>query len=281
MTDVRTIVAERRIRELLSEIAANGGQRTSEQQEEYLRLSTEMLGQEQAPDAPTPMLPILQLYLRDARGVVAGPEGADLLQVLWCPFDHGTEMMPRTNITWRRAADVRAVLHDAPVPALIQRGHYLPNVCVLHPEPVTEYPPRLLLPAEINDRLTSWMASAENRFPVVYDEERMAVYQYALSVAPGCKMGGWAPVSFCDVDRVDCRSCGTAMTPFFYIDSSEWDAGTYPWRPLEEVSGPVDPHNIPPGPGDDEVGILIGRGYGMQIYICPADRSHPHVEIMQ
>ena len=63
-------------------------------------------------------------------------------------------------------------------------------------EPVTEYPPELLLPSAINDQLTAWMASEENRFPVVDDEERMAIYQYVLSVAPGCKLGGWRPSAF-------------------------------------------------------------------------------------
>ena len=281
MTNVRTISSERQIRELLRSFAAAGGKRTPEQQEEYLRLSREMIDQEKAPEEPVPMLPILQLYLSDAHGVVDGPGEADVVQVLWCPFDHEPETMPATRITWRRCADLGATLEAPPVPEFIQYGHYLPNVCVLHPEPVTEYPPSLLLSDEINEQLTAWMESDANQFPVVYEEERMALYQYVLSVAPGCKLGGWAPVSFRDVDRVKCKSCGIIMTPFFYIDSSEWDAGTYPWRPLEEVSGPVDPRNIPPGPGDDEVGILIGRGYGMQIYTCPADPSHPHVEVMQ
>lgn len=107
----------------------------------------------------------------------------------------------------------------------------------------------------------------------------MAAYQYTLSVAPGRKIGGWAPVSFRDIAHVSCKSCGAEMAPLLYIDSCEWDAGTYPWRPIEEY----DPETNPDGAPHDEsdTGIEIGRGYGMQIYMCPAIGDHPHVGIMQ
>jgi hypothetical protein len=146
---------------------------------------------------PTPMVPILQLYLRDTRGVVAGPQDADLVQVLWCPFNHNPEYMPTTSIHWRRADDVRRIVDEPPTPDFIETAGYLPETCVLHPEPVTEYPPQLLLlPEEINVRLEEWMESEENQIPVEFDDERDAVYAWALSVAPGWKMGGWAPASF-------------------------------------------------------------------------------------
>lgn len=87
------------------------------------------------------MLPILQLYLRDAHGQVIGPGREDLLQVLWCPFDHEPEAMPRPVIFWRESSDVGDIALDPPSPALLQNGDYLPEPCVLHPEPVTEYPP--------------------------------------------------------------------------------------------------------------------------------------------
>lgn len=281
LTSVRTIAGERRIRELMRGFEANGGHRPPEKQAELLRLVGETLDEERVSEGPIPMVPVLQLYLGDAHGLVVGPGDADLLQILWCPFDHEPEMLPATHIRWRRADEVGAVMQEPPVPALIQNGDYLPEVCVVHPEPVTEYPPQLMLPDEINRKLKAWMESDENQFPVVYEDERETLYQYVLSVAPGCKLGGWAPVSFCSVDQVECSSCGAAMTPFFYISSKEWDAGSYPWRPIEEVPGPVDPHDIPSGPGDDEVGITIGRNYGMQIYTCPANPDHPHCEIMQ
>jgi len=61
---------------------------------------------------PIPMVPVAQLYRRDVPDFV-GPDGADLLQVLWCPLDHPEEgYNPRATRTrsttsstchWRRA----------------------------------------------------------------------------------------------------------------------------------------------------------------------------------
>nr|CAJ89509.1 hypothetical protein SAML0523 [Streptomyces ambofaciens ATCC 23877] len=50
----------------------------------------------QAYDGPIAMLPVAQLYVRDVPDL-SPPEGKDLLQVLWCPFDH----LPRT---WQRSS---------------------------------------------------------------------------------------------------------------------------------------------------------------------------------
>src|SRR5438067_6270593 len=39
------------------------------------------------PEGPVAMLPVVQLYVRDIP-LLRPPRQADLLQVLWCPFDH-------------------------------------------------------------------------------------------------------------------------------------------------------------------------------------------------
>ncbi|MBC2866821.1 hypothetical protein H1R13_18110, partial [Streptomyces mexicanus] len=69
------------------------------------------------PEGPIAMLPVAQLYARDVPLPVS-PPGADLLQVLWCPFDHPTH--PRTALFWRAAAKVTDVLADPPEPTAIQ-----------------------------------------------------------------------------------------------------------------------------------------------------------------
>ncbi|WP_307839268.1 hypothetical protein [Streptomyces sp. MBT97] len=39
---------------------------------------------------PIPLIGLAQLYRRDVPGLPPGPDGCDLLQVLWCPFEaHG------------------------------------------------------------------------------------------------------------------------------------------------------------------------------------------------
>ncbi|WP_232734341.1 hypothetical protein [Kitasatospora sp. CB02891] len=79
---------------------------------------------------PNPLLPVAQLYLRDVPGLT-GPEGADLLQVLWCPLDHD-DALPAAHLVWRDSAGVGALLADPPAPLDVDHyGHYVPEPCAL------------------------------------------------------------------------------------------------------------------------------------------------------
>lgn len=64
---------------------------------------------------PVAMLPVAQLYVRDIPPLRT-PGRADLLQVLWCPFDHEPDDKPLTALFWRTAADVTDVLVAPPEP---------------------------------------------------------------------------------------------------------------------------------------------------------------------
>lgn len=223
-------------------------------------------------DDPTPMVPIVQLYLREAHGVIAGPEGTDVLQVLWCPFDHDPHYLPTSRVRWRRSSDVVNRVLVQPEPTLIESEYYFPDPCVVHPEPVTEYPALDLLPEGLCERVfeqeEAWADLAD-----------VQCYQYDLSVAPGWKIGGWAPWSFCDATPALCPACGAEQQPFLYVGSSEWDGGNGSWKPLEDRSPSAWPHQHPSA--GNQVQVNIGRGYGMQIYTCPASFNHPSVEYMQ
>ena len=227
---------------------------------------------------PNPLLPVVQLYLRDVPGL-SSPEGADLLQVLWCPLDHD-EGMPTARLIWRNSSDVHEVLTKPPAPLDVDHyGNYVPEPCVLHPEVVTEYPAPLELPDELAERLGSWGRNEWAKLhPEDDDDEGSAYYQYEHSVAPGWKVGGWGPWSFRDPWPMNCETCGSEYRPLLTIDSGEWDGGSGSWIPLEDRDhpGPVGirrPWNPPM--------IEIGRGYNMQIYICPTSFDHPHLENMQ
>ena len=64
------------------------------------------------------MIPVAQLYRRDVPGFL-GPDDTDVLQVLWCPFDHGDlGCSPRVHLRWRRADQVGEVLEAPPSPAV-------------------------------------------------------------------------------------------------------------------------------------------------------------------
>ncbi|MET9226405.1 hypothetical protein [Lentzea sp. NPDC003310] len=214
-------------------------------------------------EEPLPLVPVAQLYARDVPGLPC-PGGADLLQVLWCPFDHEDEgCVPRTSLHWRVAADVTDASAGAPHPALVDEN-YLPEACVLHPEEVTEYPAPLELPRDLAARVRGW------------EEREGAQYQYDLSVAPGCKVGGYGPWSFSDPFPLSCPDCGAAVGPLLTIASGEWD-GNRSWRPVEETDGAS---TIYPSPSEPTM-VSIGRGYNLQLYTCVAAPGHRHVANMQ
>jgi hypothetical protein len=222
-------------------------------------------------DDPTPMIPILQLYLRDAHGVVSAPGGADLLQILWCPFDHEPQYLPAAAIRWRRSTDVTDPLSVQPEPTLIGRQYYLPTMCVLHPEPVTEYPAAHMLPDELWERIEAHKEA--------WEDAGVWYYEFDLAVAPGWKIGGWGPWSQTDPVPMVCPECGSEEQPLLYADSSEWDGGTGSWIPLEDREPDAWPHDWPNA--GDQVQISIGRDIGMQIYTCPTSYDHPHIEYRQ
>ncbi|GHJ42844.1 hypothetical protein Cs7R123_01860 [Catellatospora sp. TT07R-123] len=209
-------------------------------------------------EQPIPLIPVAQLYRADIPDF-AGPDDADLLQVLWCPLDHPEERYnPRVQLFWRRAADVTRPLDTAPEPSVVNDS-YLPTPCVVHPEQIREFQYGDLLPKELDAQVTAWEKQTGHQ------------YQYDLSLAPGWKVGGFANWSLTDPHAVDCAECGTAMTLLFTADSGEWDGGSRSWRPLEE----------PEGAKSDPVDVTIGRGYSLYVFRCPVSFDHPPATAMQ
>ncbi|WP_212823874.1 hypothetical protein [Polymorphospora rubra] len=208
-------------------------------------------------DGPIALVPVAQLYRRDVPDF-AGPADCDLLQVLWCPLDHPeTGYNPRVEVRWRRVAEITGQVAEVPEPAVVY-DDYLPTACVVHPEPVREHQYGGLLPEDLDRRLSDW------------EEESDVNYQVDLSLAPGWKVGGFANWSLTDWHPVDCTVCGTAMTLLLTADSSEY-GGSDVWRAVGEPAGaPVNP-----------VGVTIGRGYSLYIFVCPTSFDHPPATAMQ
>jgi hypothetical protein len=211
---------------------------------------------------PIAMIPVVQLFRRDVPGL-PGPEGTDVLQVLWCPLDHADlEYCPRVQLRWRRADTVTEVLAEAPQP-LVVYGDYLPEPCVLHPEQVREFPYVDLLPGELAERVCAW------------DDE---LYSFALSIADGWKLGGHVDWSLSDPRPMDCERCGTPMRLLLCAASAEWDHETFGWRPVEDAGEPAYGSLYP---ASSPTGVVIGRGYSLWIFTCPASYEHPHRTAMQ
>ena len=229
---------------------------------------------------PNALLPVAQLYLSDVPGLV-GPDGADLLQVLWCPLHHETGL-PAAHLVWRSAARVGALLTSPPEPADVERyGNYVPEPCIFSPEVVTEYPAPHELPEELAKRLHEWGRTEwAKTHPEEVDRGRGgAYYQYEHSVAPGWKVGGWGPWSFCDPWPMNCTTCKAELRPLLTISSGEWHGGSGSWIPLEDRARPAGPTGLRE-PSNPPM-VQIGRSYNMQIYICPTSFDHPHLENMQ
>ncbi|MEU1983637.1 hypothetical protein [Nocardia sp. NPDC019395] len=221
------------------------------------------------PTEPIAMLPVAQLYARDMPSL-RPPAGADLLQVLWCPFSHDSELTLRTRLFWRASGEITDVLAEQPEPEAVQSEDFVPNACRVHPEPVIEYPkafPAEGMDSALAEALREWdEAQYENAEEVFYSSE--------LSVAPGCKVGGWAPWGRTDPVTLSCTTCGAPMDPLLTIASEEWDGTDYSWIPYEDQNA-ADGYPDPSEP----TGLMLGDLGKQQLFICSADPAHGHIDL--
>ncbi len=222
------------------------------------------------PTGPHPLMPVAQLYARDVPDMTC-PQDADLLQVLWCPFDDAVEgCSEAVQVRWRRAADVTDILVAVPEPAYIGDDNLIPTPCVVHPEQVREYPSADELEEELWKRLYRWA------------EGKALSYRGDLSGAPGWKAGGWpAPFTFWEPDEEDerrCPTCQAPTSPLLTVPSGEWDGESGSWRP----AGDEPEADVPPYPGNvNPTQVTVSRGYTLQFYGCTSDPRHLPVTVMQ
>ncbi|MCX4806246.1 hypothetical protein OG594_32295 [Streptomyces sp. NBC_01214] len=241
---------------------------------------------------PIPLLAVAQLFARDVPDLT-GPEGCDLLQVLWCPFEvHGPDRTIDVVLKWRRSQDVHDVLAVVPEPAAVGRAECVPNTCVLHPERVVEHEYEGLLDEELQEAIETWEVGDDEEDDDAFDscapssfdtyeeyEAAMAVaradeddevtYRGDLSIAPGWKVGGFASWHLTDPAHIACGVCGAPMPPLLTVAVSEWDGASESWIPLE------DQDSLPDSRISDPTGVYLGRGL-MRVHTCPATPTHPH-----
>ncbi|MFG2000402.1 hypothetical protein ACGFNU_14735 [Spirillospora sp. NPDC048911] len=223
------------------------------------------------------MLPVAQLYARDVPDLPV-PAGMDLLQVLWCPFDHDVAM-PKTAVFWRSAESVAEVLDAPPEPAEVESDNYVPNPCIVAPEQVTEYPHELDLSGELRELIADWDLWREAGVDLG-DAEPRQFYVGELATAPGWKVGGWPTWGFTDPVPQSCPACGARMNPLLTIDSFEWDGDSRGWIPYQDQAEVA--HWDSAYPYDwNLAGVQIASGQSQQLYVCPVEPTHPHTELMQ
>ncbi|MEU6961968.1 DUF1963 domain-containing protein [Streptomyces chrestomyceticus] len=216
------------------------------------------------PSAAQPMVPVLQLYAADLPELASRPpfpDGADVLQVLWCPFAHESDYMPRPQIYWRDRRTVTTV-KAAPARPPGADDDYLPAPCVLHPERVVEYPD-WDLPDALADAL-------HERFERLEEETGWAYWPH-LSIAYGVKMGGY-PNWTQEPRWPDCTQCGTRMEHLLTVPSVEFDGASWrTWLPLEDrpASGTVfDLDHEERRKVQSAADLMLGDMGGMYFFVC-------------
>ncbi|MFD3442531.1 hypothetical protein ACFWU3_34130 [Streptomyces sp. NPDC058685] len=234
-------------------------------------------------ECPVPLLPVAQLYLRDVP-LLQLPGQADLLQVLWCPYDHDPDSKPATALFWRSADDVVDILATPPEPFEADWEGYVPEPCLLAPEAITEYPCSLDLSPEIRLAVgdwTRWQAAVPG-IDGSYEECPEEFYDGHVADAPGWKVGGWPPWGRTDPYPRHCSACAVLMVPLLTIASFEWDGGERrSWAPHEDQAAAyAGSHRAGQDPSQPTK-VEVGSTDNMQLYVCPTSPEHPHTDLIQ
>lgn len=215
------------------------------------------------PDGPTPLVALAQLFAADVPDLPR-PGGADLLQVLWCPFEHRLDGLtgPAVTLRWRLRAQVGEILAEPPRGA-VGDEIYVPDRCRLHPEQITEYPHPDELPEGLRQAVDDW----EHDY-------------VGLVLAPGWKVGGHAGWSLTDLLPTPCPRCDGPTGLLLTIDSKEFDGGTYEqWRPVEERH--IDWGHPDRRMTQEPTGVTVGRWGSLRIFLCQACPETPFLLDMQ
>jgi hypothetical protein len=234
-------------------------------------------------DCPVPMLPVAQLYLRDIP-LLRPPGPADLLQVLWCPYDHDPDHKPLTALFWRSAAEVGDILATPPEPYEVNWEGYLPEPCVLAAEAITDYPDSLDLSPQTRLMVEDWSRwqAAGADINSSYAKYPRDFYDVHLADAPGWKVGGWPPWGRTDPNPRYCTVCEVRMVPLLTIASREWDGGEgHSWAPYEDQAAADTTGHCCGQRPSQPTKVEVGSSDSMQIYICPASSEHPHTDLIQ
>ncbi|GIG01128.1 DUF1963 domain-containing protein [Catellatospora citrea] len=216
-----------------------------------------------------PLVPVLQLYAADVPQLPF-PAGTDLLQVLWCPFDHAPWGSPRPQLRWRRRADITDPRRLMPSPDTEADQNHIPDPCVLSPEPVTEYPTHdlsLAVWSQIRDQV------AQIKQDTGWD------YDSDLAVAPGTKVDGY-PGWTQQPDWPEC-ACGSQMQHLLTVASWEFNRGddkrwiTMADRPAMAGWAWDSPEDHPWRAIRNPAGLMLGDVGGICLFVCTTCPDRP------
>lgn len=229
------------------------------------------------------MLPVAQLFLRDVP-LLRPPGQADLLQILWCPYEHEPDYKPSTALFWRSAEEVGDILAAPPEPYEADYPGYVPEPCMLAPEAITDYPNSLDLSPDLQrmlDDRNRWQ-TADADVGGSYADYPRDFYAVHLGNAPGWKVGGWPPWGRTDPYPRYCAVCEAHMVPLLTIASWEWDGGDgHSWAPQEDQAVALAASHYAGQDPSQPTRVEVGSTDNMQIYVCPTSPRHPHTDLIQ
>ncbi|MFJ3303641.1 DUF1963 domain-containing protein [Streptomyces sp. NPDC086549] len=218
-------------------------------------------------DGQIPLVPVLQLFAADVPEP-SFPDGTDVLQVLWCPFDHEHGYVPRPEIFWRDSAESGLEPADPPRPTGAD-SDYLPDPCVLHPERVTDYP-HWDLPDGLADAL-------EDRFEQLEEESGWSYWSH-LSVSDGIKVGGY-PTWTQEPNWPTCPTCRRRMEHLLTVNSAEFDGESWrAWLPVEDTPATGTIWDLPYEERrriQSPPGLMLGDMGGIYLFECPSCPGRP------
>ncbi|XKK39101.1 DUF1963 domain-containing protein [Nocardiopsis sp. ARC36] len=213
------------------------------------------------------LVPVVQVHRTDAPGLPF-PPGCDLLQVLWCPYDHGSPRCPLPQVHWRSTGSVKEV-RETPAPHAEASEYYVPDPCAVHPEQVVEYP-GLDLPKDLFDMLGARLDRLER--------ETGWHYQYHLAEAPGIKLGGY-PGWTQEPVWPECGWCERRMDHLLTVSSWEYDGATWcTWLPVEdrESVGAGEPWSSERArAAQNPAGLMLGDAGGVYVFECRSCPERP------
>jgi hypothetical protein len=208
------------------------------------------------------------------------PGSSDLLQILWCPSSHeDMGLWPAAQLVWRNTETLADASARIPELGDADLDDAIPVPCVLHPEVIAELPPLnyagscafereltpVLLPAQLNDRLSTWVHPAEPEL------DSGGSHYWALATAPGWKLGGWADWPSNPGQYARCQ-CGAQTRLVADLMSSE---GLHTWWQPREPPGGAWGDAMCDWAFCEPTDIRLCTDGLQALYGCTADPSHP------
>lgn len=224
-----------------------------------------------------PLVALVQLSKQDFP-TFPFPAGADLFQLLWCPYVHEVDdQRPGYSICWRSPSEFVATLDTPPLPSF----NIVPE-CGFTPEKIVDLPS-----AWEFARLGETFGAAVRRTLGEHADR----YMDCAGPAPGLKLFGWP--DWLQGPEVPTCSCGELMSLLLTVAGYEF-AGAKPtaWCPLEDLAEHIrlnqeywrDPKPLlwaELHPYERPYDFYIGDGGSAYLFYCPSCPGPPLTVILQ